>query len=258
MIPLPVLSLIFTAACQVEPPSKPKQELDPKNPASLAEHAIHATRTQKSYETKFDAVLALPQGDPIKYKGRSVWVAPGVLYIHYTASGGDEKQIVGVGGGRQAPRVWVYHSNAEQWVDSAEMGMDGGGRGIQNPDEVLAVLSRHVAGATLTGARAVRISFSGDDIQKIMKEQARSDAFDWKDSKADVDLEVDEAFRLKKFTCAASLKSTDPKVQGVVKYTGTVEVVSYNESRELKFIDGQKPIPLSDEMQKKIAEVIKK
>ena len=74
--------------------------------------------------SKFKARLTPPQGDALDYNGQCVWVSPGVLYIHYTASGGDEKNIVRVGN-----QVWVYHPLVG-WVTSDEAGMPGAGRGV--------------------------------------------------------------------------------------------------------------------------------
>ena len=247
------LALVATvlAACQGAP-DKPPKDLDPKDPKSVAEHAAYNTRTQKSYETRFKARLTPPQGDSIDYAGQCVWVAPGVLYIHYTASGGDEKNIVRVGG-----QVWVYHPLVG-WVTSDEAGMPGAGRGIQNPDEVLGVVARHAGAAKLREAGLVDMSFSGDDIEKIMREQSQQGAFEWKQSAAAVELHADADHRLKKFSCQATLKPSDPNVKGVVKYSAEVEAVGYNGATQLKFLDEKKQeIKLSNEIRKAIETHVK-
>src|SRR5436190_23566072 len=104
MLALTLVALVL-GACQGGPPPKPAKDLDPNDPKSVAEYAAFNTRTQKSYETRFKARLTPPQGDALDYTGQCVWVAPGVLFIHYTASGGDEKNIVRVG-----KDVWVHHA----------------------------------------------------------------------------------------------------------------------------------------------------
>src|SRR6185503_7281022 len=132
------LYTLMLLACQGNPSAKPAKELDPKDGRSVLEHAAFNTRTQQSYETKFKAQLTA-SGAPLDYEGRCVWVRPGVLFVHYTASGGDEKMIIRAGD----KETWVWSDLAAQWVSKDEIGMPGAGRGIQNPDEVLAVLGRN-------------------------------------------------------------------------------------------------------------------
>ena len=250
------LALIFagcavSGACQTGPPQDAK---------ALARDAIARTRALKSYPTQFQARIDAPQGDPIQYSGTTVWVSPGVLYIHYTASGGDEKNIV-----RAGDNVWVWFSAAGEWLTSDELGMAGAARGIQNPDEVLAVLQNHLGGARLVDPKTVELDFTGEDIEKIMKEQAKKGSFDWKESRAAVRLELDDSARLKKFSCEAALKSTDPNVSGLVKYRAGVELVSVNGPTEMKFFEEeikdkkkvQTEIPLSETIRKAVAEALK-
>jgi hypothetical protein len=239
-------------ACQGNPPAKPSKELDPKDARSVLEHAAFGTRTQKCYETRFKARLTTT-GAPLDYDGRCVWVYPGVLYVHYTASGGDEKMIVRAG----EKDVWVWNSLVG-WVTADEAGMAGAGRGIQNPDEVLSVVARHSGTAKLSKPGFVDMVFTGDDIEKIMKEQASKGAFDWKESSAKLELATDSDNRLQKFSCDATLKATDPNVKGTVKYTAEVALVGYNGARDLKFTDEKKrEIPLLPEMKAKIDSVLK-
>lgn len=248
---LPLFSLLLLA-CQGGSPAKPAKELDPKDAKSVLEHAAFNTRTQQSYETRFKARLTT-SGAPLDYDGRCVWVYPGVLYVHYTASGGDEKMIVRAGD----RDVWVWNTLVG-WVTADEAGMPGAGRGIQNPDEILAVLGRNSSTAKLAQPGVVDLPLAGDDIEKIMKEQASKGAFNWKESKADLGLAVDGDNRLQKFTCAATLRSNDPNVKGTVGYTAEVTLVGYNAARELKFLDEKKrEIPLLPEMKSKIESVLK-
>jgi len=249
-----ILSSLMLVACQAEPPAKPSKDLDPKDPRSVVEHASYNTRTQQSYETTFKARLASPNGAPLDYEGRCVWVRPGLLFVHYTASGGDEKMIV-----RTGPEdAWVYHSIAGEWATAAQVAMPGAGRGIQNPDEVLTVISHHTGSAKMIKPGVVELSFSGEDIEKVMKEQASKGAFDWKQSSATLVLTVDADNRLQEFTCDATLQSTDPQIKGKVRYTAEVKLAAYNGAREIKFLDEKKrEIPLTPEMKAKIASVLK-
>jgi hypothetical protein len=246
-----LLSLALLA-CQGNPPAKPSKDLDAKDPRSVLEHAAYNTRTQKSYETRFKARLTT-SGAPLDYEGQCVWLYPGVLYVHYTASGGDEKMIVRAGD----KETWVWSSLAG-WVTKDEIGMPGAGRGVQNPDEILAVLARATEFATLEKPGLVDLSLRGDDIEKIMREQANKGAFDWKNSSAKLELAADGENRLQRFTCDATLKSTDPAVKTPVRYTAEVNLVGYNGARELKFLDEKKrEIPLTGEMKAKIESVLK-
>jgi hypothetical protein len=179
-----------------------------------------------------------------------------VLYVHYTASGGDEKRIVRAG----EKDVWVYDLLVG-WVTADEAGMPGAGRGIQNPDDVLLVLSNN-SGTSKMAAQpgAVEMAFTGGDIASIMKEQANKGAFNWKDSKAELTLAVDAENRLQKFTCDATLAANAANGGGpaTVKYTGEVTLVAYNEATSLKFLDEKKrEIPLTPEMKTKIDSVLK-
>jgi outer membrane lipoprotein-sorting protein len=246
------LATLLLMACQGNPPPKPVKPLDPQDARSVLEHAAFNTRNQKSYETRFKARLTTT-GAPLDYDGRCVWVHPGVLYVHYTASGGDEKMIVRAGD----RDVWVYNSLVG-WVTADEAGMGGAGRGIQNPDDVLAVLARNSGTAKLAKPGLVELEFKGEDIERIMKEQASKGAFDWKESNAKLDLATDSDHRLQKFTCDATLKSTDPNVKGAIRYTAEVSLVGYDGARDLKFLDEKKrQIPLLPEMTSKIDSILK-
>lgn len=247
------LSLAALVACQGDPAAKPQKALDPNDPRSVVEHAARNTRAQKSYETRFKARLAWPKSDPLDYDGKCVWVSPGVLYTHFTVTGGDDKKIVRAGD----EKVWVYNPLV-RWTTADEAGMAGAGRGIQNPDEVLAVLAKGPGTLKLLKAGVVELAFKGEDIEKIMREQAQPGAFDWKESSATVELHVDGENRLQKFSCSATLKSADPKVAGAVTYTSQVEVVDYNKATDLKFYDDKKrEIPLKPAMKEAIESLLK-
>src|SRR5437868_11165268 len=90
-------------------PLRPSKELDPKDPASVVEHAAYATRTQKSYETSFKLRMQAA-GAPLEVQGKGVWLAPGILFAQSTGSGGDDKKIVRVGN-----QAWVYDALHQFW-----------------------------------------------------------------------------------------------------------------------------------------------
>lgn len=191
--------------------------------------AISNVRSQKSYRTKFKAVIEAPGSDSLTIEGESVWVNPGVLYIQYTGSGGDQKRIIRVG-----EKVWVYHELLADWVTSEEMGTPGAGRGVQNPDDVLGVVAKYADRAKPAGG-AVEIRFSGEDIEKIMKEQASQGTFDFKKSTATARLFVKDNL-LARFTSAAELTSIEENLKGkIVKYSADVQVVGYGKDTSLVF-----------------------
>jgi hypothetical protein len=138
------------------------------------------------------------------------------------------------------------------------MGMPGAGRGIQNPDEVLAVVSRHPGTARLVKPGVVELTFGGADIEAVMKEQTSKDAFDWKESSAKLTLTADAENRLQSFTCEATLKSTSAGVKEMIRYWAEVSVAGFNAARDLKFLDEKKrAIPLSPDMKASIESVLK-
>lgn len=224
-----------------------------QDPPTAAKAAIDKARAAKSYHSKFKAVIEAPGSDPLKIEGESVWVNPGVLYIQYTGSGGDEKRIVRVGG-----KVWIYHEFLEDWVTAEEMGTPGAGRGVQNPDEVLAVLLKHVDRVKADG-NAYVLDFKGTDIEKIMKEQASQGTFDWKNSKALAKIFVEKE-QLKRFTSSAELVSLEENLKGkVVKYSAEVEVLSYDTKTSMEFtvLDEKTkkkvPVAVPDHIKKEIS-----
>jgi hypothetical protein len=236
------------SSCQIAPQEKPAGDYDPKNPRSIIEHIAYATRSQASYEASWKGRLAVPRGDPLDYQGRCVWARPGILYSHYTASGGDEKKIVRAG----PTQAWV-HNSLVGWVTADEAGLPGAGRGIQNPDEALGVIAKSPGSAVLVEPGVVELTFEGENIERIMREQAQQGAFDWKKSRAVLRVTGDDQHRLKSLSCKAALTSADPKVEGAVEYTATLDVLGYNQAKELAFMDEKKkPIPLS----KKITDAI--
>lgn len=253
---MPYIALLLLVACQAAPaqaPKAPEKPLDPQDPRSVVEHAAHATRSQKSYEAEWTARLLVPGSNPLDYKGEAVYVSPGVLYSHYTASGGDEKHIV-----RAADRAWVWASVIGDWVTAQEMGMPGAGKGLQNPDEALALMAKAKGEARIVEPGVVEVALAGADLASLMKEQAQEGSFEWAKSRATVRLAVDEQSRLKTLTVKASLTSADPKVKGVVDYGADVAVKSYNGKTELVFLDEKKkPIGLTPKMEEAIRGVLK-
>jgi hypothetical protein len=227
-------SVCVLAACQAAPPpTAPAKVLDPQDPKSVVEHAVARTRGQKSYEVGWTARLKAPQGDPLDYKGTCVWAAPGILYLEYTASGGDDKKIVRIG---DQP-AWICDL-VQGWQPADVMGFPGAGRGFQNPGKL-----------TLVKPGQVELVLTGDDLQKLMAEQAQQGSFEWSKSAATALLTTDAEGRLGKLECKASLVSTDPNVKGEVAYAAALEARGYNAKSALEFKDEKnRPIALKKPM----------
>jgi hypothetical protein len=209
------------------------------DPRKSLQQSIEKVRAKSCYTVKFKAVMHAPNSDPLVIEGTSVWVKPNVLWVHYKASGGDEKRIVRVG-----DKAWVYHELIEDWVTAEEMGNSGAGRGVQCPDDVMSVIHKHaqkvVAGGNeKVGGRNTTVyetSLTGPEIVNVMKEQPLQANFIWKESKVSGRFRVDPADGLiYKFSSTAVLKSGDENLKGNVEYTSDVEVLSYDKDRSLSF-----------------------
>jgi hypothetical protein len=248
-----LLFLFLFSACQAGGPVKPAKTLDRASAPSLLEHAAYNSRSQSGYETAFESTLSVPGHDALKYKGKAVWAAPGVLYVQYDGSGGDHKKIV-----RAGDEAWIYHTLVEDWVTAAEAGMAAAGKGIQNPDEILAVVAEQASLAKAAGPDAVEITLSGAQLAKIMKGQAQNEAFDWEKSSATIAVGVDAEVRVRTLTVKASLASNNADVKGSVAYDARVAVAAYNGAKELAFLDEkQRPLPLSKEVREAVGKIMK-
>jgi hypothetical protein len=225
-------ALASMPACAIAQPSS--------QPADTARAALEKVAAQKSYRTKFAARIEVPNSDPMNLAGENVVVNGGVLFITYRASGGETKRIV-----RAGNQAWVYHELAEEWVTAEEAGMGGAGRGVQNPEEVLAVLGKHLKGTTLAGASKVGeratdeyvLKLSGDDIEAIVKEQAQQGSFNWKESSAEIRMHVGSDALVYRFSVNAELISADDAIKGQkVRYAADVEVQDFNASFAMPFV----------------------
>ena len=203
--------------------------------AARVKAAVEKTRSQKSYSVTFEAVVKVPDSDPMKIKGETVWISAGVLFTHYTASGGEEVRLV-----RAGEKVWVYHIIGE-WLTADEAGKPGAGRGVQNPDEVLAAVVKAADQAVQSGKEAagdiLEMKMDGAVLQKVMRQQASSGSFDWVNSAGTVKLVAGGADSLMyKMQVEALVASTDPQLKGKkVGYTADVTLKAYNRDFGLEF-----------------------
>lgn len=199
--------------------------------------AVEKTRSQKSYSVTFEAVVKVPDSDPMRISGESVWVAPGALFTQYTASGGEVVRLL-----RFGEKVWLYHMLAEDWFSAEESGKPGAGRGVQNPDEVLlAVLKatdQAVAAGKETSGEILEMMLDGPALQKVMRQQAADGSMDWKNSSGTVRLVAGADGLMYRMQVSAEVASTKPELKGrKIGYTADVSLKAYNRDFGLEFTD---------------------
>ena len=190
---------------------------------------------EKSIRIKYKAVLNAPNSDPMVYEGTSLWVSPGIVYVHYKASGGDEKMIVRVG-----REVWLYHEFANDWITAEEAADKGAGSGVQNVEAVLLVL-RGFEGKVESedGGTCLVSEVRGEELQKMMKEHSIDETFSWDNSSASATVNLSkENGLIEKCSFAAELvKEKDDKggIAGTLKYEAEVTVEEYGGPEEYRF-----------------------
>src|SRR5690349_20350823 len=103
----------------------------------------------------------------MKINRETVWVAPGILFTQYTASGGEVVRLLRLG-----EKVWLYHMLAEDWLSAEESGKPGAGRGVQTPDEVLLAVMKASDQAVSAGkdkaGEVLEMKLDGAALQKVM------------------------------------------------------------------------------------------
>ena len=202
--------------------------------------AASLTRSQKGYEAEFKTRMQAV-GDPLKTQGKVVWTSPGLLAIHATASGGDDKKIV-----RTGDTVWVYHALQGSWFDAVELGLDSAARGIQNPDEVLDLVSRNPGEARFASSGDLQVTLTGQNLANVV----RNGGFAWNRSTATATLSLDKEGRIQSVRFDATLVNG---ANGNVQYEGEVAFSFPKELSEPAFVDEKnRPILLSAEMKKAI------
>jgi|GEM_PF-2811044 len=232
MSPLIAILLVFSAATACA-----AQEQATKD-ALKVKAAVDKTRAQKSFSVTFEAVIRVPDSDPMKITGETVWVAPGILFTQYTASGGETVRLVRVG-----EKVWLYHMTVEEWFTAEETGKPGAGRGVQNPDEVLLAVLKAADQAVAAGqekaGEVLEMKLDGAMLQKIMRQQALEGSMDWAKSSGSVRLVAGTADGLMyRMQVAAEVASTDAQLKGKkIGYSADVNLKSYNRDFWLDFKD---------------------
>jgi hypothetical protein len=222
--------------------------LGAQEPKELLEEAIRRTRAQESYDVRAKANAKFPNG-AFDYAVTGAWMAPGILAVHAVATGNKEEHVVRVG-----DQTWV-HRSITGWVTAAEAGEDGAGRGVQNPDDLLAALASRTDRATRGPDGSLELSFTGKDIEAILKDLSAGGDFDFQKSRLSIRLVLDGESRLKRATLSADLSHA----QGPMTYAATVDVTGTSTRREVALTDANgKPIPLNEPIRKAIEELRKK
>lgn len=195
-------------------------------PSATARSAIRATRAQRSYRAKFEATMQTSIGS-VTIKGECVRVSPGVVYIQYTGSGGDQKRIIRIG-----EKVWIYHEVLGDWVTSEELGSPRAGRSFENADEVLAALDR---GAP-AGARNLRFSVPAAQF---------SDLIPFFDARAGAAVSVALTVAGERLSAITFTEAT---------FSGGIWFERYNKDESMEFVAEGKPIPIPETIRKEIRE----
>jgi hypothetical protein len=210
----------------------------PQDAPARTKAAVEKTRSQKSYSVTFEAVVKVPDSDPMKITGETVWVASGVLFTQYTASGGEIVRLLRLG-----EKVWLYHMLAEDWLSAEESGKPGAGRGIQNPDEVLAAVLKAADQAVAAGKEKsgdiLEMKLDGPVLQKVMRQQATDGSMDWTKSAGTVRLVSGLSDGLMyRMQVNAEVASNDAHLKGKkIEYAADVNLKSYNKDFGLDFTD---------------------
>lgn len=210
----------------------------PQDVPARTKAAVEKTRSQKSYRVAFSADVKVPDSDTMHIEGESVWITPGVLFTQYTATGGEVVRLIRLG-----ERVWLYHMLAEEWLSAEESGKPGAGRGVQNPDEVLAAVLRAADQAAAAGKEKsgdiFEMKLDGELLQKVMRQQATEGTMDWKNSSGTVRLVSGSTDGLMyRLQIGAEVASTEQRLQGKkIGYAADVNLKVYNKDFGLDFTD---------------------
>jgi hypothetical protein len=202
---------------------------------ALVREAARRTRYQSSYRIDWTARLAGPLGDPLDYRGSCVWAAPGVLYSHHTATGGEERNSIRVG----SSMAWVHSPLPNLWLSADEAGDPEAGRGLQHPDEVLALLARSRGPARTLERGGIEFVVRGGDLPDLLRGRVLTGNIDLARSHAVLRLSTDTELRLRTLEVDATLVSADPRTAGDWSYRTWFAWANYNGDPALEFRDGR-------------------
>ncbi len=217
-----IAALVLLAGCAAAPPPT----VEP-TAGARARRALDELRAHRSVRTRFESTLAGAKSDPLVMRGEAVSVAGGVAFVRYRFSGGDMKRIV-----RLNARAWVYHEVAEEWVAAEDLGMSGGGNGVQNVDGMTAVLRSHADSAVHAEKDVLSISFAGPELELVVKDHAAHGAFVWQACSAEVRLHLDGAGAIRRVRVGADLLTAD---RASARHEADVVIESVDADWTLKF-----------------------
>lgn len=217
-------------------------------PADRLKAAIENVRAQKSFIARFKARIEAPDSDPLDVNGIALQVNPDLLFIDYHASGGQVKFIV-----RKGARIKQWHTLAEGWVDTEQIGDSTAARGLQNPQEVFDVLLKSL---DLVESRdgKVALKAGGERFRDLMKDLLDEKQVRWKESRAEVSVALNGNL-ITTIQCRSEIAWKDPKP---IISTFDITLEDWNKHTEYKFVERDargnkvKDIPLSDEVKKEL------
>lgn len=212
----------------------PKDLVTPLRPRDGEVGAVISTRSLDRYRMTYEAAIRVGGSEQV-FRGECLWIKPGILFAQGSAPGVQDRRIL-----RVRARTWVYHELLEDWVAAGEMGAPHAGRGIENPDDVLAILQRR---APLTDGD-FRIAIAGSDVMELFPDPAHRPV-DWSGVLADVRCSVREGL-------LSSILVTAQEPAREAALSATMRFVRAGEFSDRVFPLGLKPIRIPDHLRKEI------
>lgn len=197
-------------------------------PADRLRAAIENVRAQKSFIAKFKARIEAPNSDPLDVTGVALQVNPDLLFIDYHASGGQVKFIV-----RKGARTKQWHTLAEDWVDSEQIGDGTAARGLQNPQEVFDALLKNLDLVQAAGAGTLTLKAGGERFRDLIKDMLDEKDVRWKESRAEVSVALQENL-ITTIRCRSEIAWKEPRP---IISTFDITLEDWNKHTEYKFVE---------------------
>ncbi len=201
-------------------------------PAKVAT-AIDKTRAPRSTTAKFRGEVVPPGGAKFEVKGDLVRVAPGILFLSYTGSGGDEIRALRVG-----KSAWAWDARSEGWGTAEEVGKPNVGRGLQDPDEFLGVLRGLAHCATSARGDPTRYDaiLGAKELEAMLEGLAPAEQFDLKNSKGSFAVVLGPEGRIRRVELSGHLAAhPDLKDPRASTFQGSIEFEAFERDYWLEF-----------------------
>ena len=211
------------------------QDTSDNSAEKMVEQTTENIKAQKGYRIKFSAVTDIPHSDSLKMEGTIAVINPDIVYVNFEGSGGQKIKVI-----RKGKNILMEDVIANEWVDPAEMGEGGVGRGIQDPETLLDIMNKHSKNATLSNnekvanvsCKVVDLNFKGTEIKDVLSEQPiDTNTIEWDSSSLSAKLWIGEKdLLLYKVEVAATLISNKEEIKGKINYTAHMEITNYNDN----------------------------